>query len=291
MLPGSPHRDVTESPRSAREQGAVIQCYIADADPFARRLLSDALERDAGAAIAGTASDERDMMRDVPVVRPDVLFVDARMLSTMLRARLTSGSAFPCCVVFMSAVAADAAGAFACEATDFLLKPCARARLVTTLDRVRRHMQERALVAWANTMERTRSHLPHGSRKGAMTAGESAPAEEVLAVSSRWGTDYLPWSAIHAVMVVGDIARIVTSDGVVETSMPLFEIERRLDPSAFVRTHRSAVVNVRSVRRLEAMGTGGGRLVLCSGSSLPVSKRRMAAVRRALTPVVASRMA
>jgi chemotaxis response regulator CheB len=121
-----------------------LRCYVADADWLARHLVSDAIARDAGAAVIGVSSDERGVMRDIQALRPDALFVDARMNANMLNA-LLSHSAW--CVVLVSAVAADAKRAHAHQAVDFVLRPCSRARIVVALDRVRKRMKERAARA------------------------------------------------------------------------------------------------------------------------------------------------
>jgi two-component system, LytTR family, response regulator len=282
-------RSATEGPvlherAESRSAAALVHCYVADAEPFARRLLCDAIVRDASAVVVGATSDERGMMREVQDLQPDALFLDARMGSDLLRARLTCGTPFPCCVVFVSAMPADAASAFAYDATDFMLKPCSRARVVAALERVRRRMQERTLIALASASESAPPYPASAECEDASDGQHVAPQADILVVVSRRGTEYLPSSAIHSIVAVGDINRIATSDGIIETSMPLFEIERRLNPLEFVRIHRCALVNVKSVRRLEAVGVGGGKLWLHSGISLPVSKRRMAAVRRALMP-------
>jgi two-component system LytT family response regulator len=248
----------------------VVRCYVADADPFARRLLCDAIERDTSATIVGAASDESGMLQDVRDLQPDALFLDARMKLDMLHARLTCGTRFSCFVVFVSAFPADAASAFAHDATDFMLKPCSRTRVLAALESVRRRMQEQTPLALATADE-------------PMPPCAAATQADTLVVASRRGMEHLPSSSIHSVVTLDDTSLIETNGEIIETSMPLFEIERRLNPLEFVRTHRCALVNVKSVRRLEAVGVGGGRLWLHSGATLPVSKRRMAAVRRALT--------
>jgi DNA-binding LytR/AlgR family response regulator len=276
-----PPVSTTAQHRSSERRGTLVHCYVADADPFDRQLLSDAINRVDGAVLIGATSDASAMTRAVRDSCPDVLFLDARTGADLLRAGLMS-DATQCCVVFVSPVAADAASAFTYDATDFVLKPYSRERIAVAVERVRRRMNDRALIARASSGEPMPGEPSHVRRQ--------APPDDMLAIASARGTDYLTASAIHSLVAAGSASRIVTSHGVIETPTSLFTMERQLDPAHFVRTHRCALVNVRSVRRLEAVGTGG-RLLLHTGDTLPVSKRRMAAVRRALMPARAEREA
>ena len=132
-----------------RTPHAVIHCYVADSDPFSCHLLADAIARDPGAVVVGTASDERTMLNDMRELHPDALFVDVRLSSDSRSAQASGGAELPWCVVLVGAMAADAASALTRDATDFVLKPCSRARIITALDRVRRRMDERAISAGA----------------------------------------------------------------------------------------------------------------------------------------------
>src|ERR1700730_771314 len=98
MLLGLPHASTTERRRSRGGPGALVHCYVAEADPFDRHLLSDAIARVEGAVLIGATSDERGVTRAVRDSNPDVLFVDARMISDALRSCLTSDPVTSCCV-------------------------------------------------------------------------------------------------------------------------------------------------------------------------------------------------
>jgi two-component system LytT family response regulator len=60
------------------------------------------------------------------------------------------------------------------------------------------------------------------------------------------------------------------------------EIEGALDPSRFVRVHRSAIVALDRVARLESATSGNGRALLKDGSWVPVSRSRIPEVRKLL---------
>jgi len=60
------------------------------------------------------------------------------------------------------------------------------------------------------------------------------------------------------------------------------QLESQLDPARFLRVHRSAIVALDRVRRLETQGGGAGRVQLKDGTWVPVSRSRIATVRRQL---------
>ncbi|MEO8621799.1 MAG: hypothetical protein ABI625_12090 [bacterium] len=107
MLHAFSHDDATERPGSFAEPGALVRCYVADADWIARHLVCDSIARVAGAMVVGSSSDVRAVMRDVQLLRPDALFVDARMNAAMIAALLSRSSTAECCVVLVSGLAAD----------------------------------------------------------------------------------------------------------------------------------------------------------------------------------------
>jgi DNA-binding LytR/AlgR family response regulator len=73
-----------------------------------------------------------------------------------------------------------------------------------------------------------------------------------------------------------------TADGRHLTTFTLDELERRLDPEHFARTHRSYLVNLRFVRELIPWFSDTYRIRLQDGTEIPVSRRRVQAVKQRL---------
>ncbi|MEP6999021.1 MAG: hypothetical protein ABI969_00990, partial [bacterium] len=144
MLHALSHTDAPERPGHFAEPGALVRCYVADGDWIARHLVCDSIARVTGAMVVGSSSDVWAVLRDVELLRPDALFVDARMNAHMLTTLLSLNSTNECCVVLVSGLAADAELPVAREATDFVLRPCSRTRIADAIERVRHQMRERA---------------------------------------------------------------------------------------------------------------------------------------------------
>ena len=60
------------------------------------------------------------------------------------------------------------------------------------------------------------------------------------------------------------------------------ELQKILDPAHFVRVHRSAIVTLEGIVRLESQSGGTGRVLLRCGNWVPVSRSRIPAIRRLL---------
>lgn len=64
--------------------------------------------------------------------------------------------------------------------------------------------------------------------------------------------------------------------------LPLDQLEDELDPAAFIRIHRSAIVSLHDIRGLERTAARSTLAILRSGSRIPVSRSRRDALVRAL---------
>ena len=174
----------------------MIRAVLVDDEPPARvrmRQLLDAAGDVAVVGEAGNADEARVAIRDL---RPDLVFLDVEMpevRGTALAASLPHPRPF---IVFATAFEHYALDAIAVDATDYLLKPVSRAKLATTLDRVRARLAKLTVERDVAAASQVQSHMWAAALPkipGFDCAAASLPARgvggdfyDVFPVGSQW---------------------------------------------------------------------------------------------------------
>jgi two-component system LytT family response regulator len=230
---------------------------IVDDEPLARDVVRDLLGRIEGVTVVGECGDGVRAIDAVRDLEPDVVFLDVQMPDldgfAVLRALPKEHSPV---VILVTAYDEHAVKAFEAEALDFVVKPFTDDRFYRAFERARRRLVP---------VFRTRLLVSSGRRS------VSVPVESVTWIAAE---DY--YARVHVAN---------TSHLLRET---LTALEAELDPQAFVRIHRSALVNIRHVRELLRGAEGRCTVVLRDGTRLVVSERRRLAVLKALGATAAT---
>jgi two-component system LytT family response regulator len=236
----------------------VIRCLLVDDEAPARDRLRELLSAHADVAVVGEAEDGAAALERAGELRPDLLFLDIQMPgATGLEVAASLAAPRPR-IVFCTAFDVHAVDAFELEALDYLLKPVSRARLAETLARVRAVPASEAEAALARAARVAR--VPRLLAR-AGTRWLVVPVEDVTSVRSEGG--------LTLVRVAGREAWMQPA---------LQDLEDRLDPEAFLRVSRQALVQLSHVAEVVPRPEGGAELVLRDGSRLPVSRRRLPAL-------------
>jgi two-component system LytT family response regulator len=251
----------------------VIRAIIADDEALSRRLVHQLLERHADVAIVAECADGEEAREAIVTHEPDVVFLDIRMPVEsgldVARSREPRTGPF---VVFVTAYDRFALPAFETDAADYLTKPLTEERFDAALERVRTRMRERK----------------YARRYEEMASPDAAPEPRYLPhLVSRVGTrdliipldsvEYIEADDVYAAVIAGARRHLVRT--------PLDALERALDPSVFVRIHRSYIVRLDRVTEVRRDKKRGPELVLDSGASLPVSRRRRGMIDTLLKPL------
>ena len=204
-----------------------VTALIVDDEPLARKKIRDLLSAVPWIECVGEVGDGLTAVAAIDEQQPDLVFLDIHMprlsgLDILHRARHTPA------VIFTTAYDRYAVTAFELAAVDYLLKPFGRERLLTSLERVRTLLGRE-----------DRGQSAVRSRE-AFTAG---PARRLFV---REAGRVIPVRAT-------DIVRLEASDDFVyvhtiteryRMGVPLQQIAERLEPTQFVRVHRSHIVNM-----------------------------------------------
>lgn len=235
-----------------------LSAVIVDDERLARRELVHLLAAHPEIAIAGEAGSVDDAAQLVRAVDPDVVFLDIQMPRRSGFELLDAADVRR--VVFVTAHDVHAIRAFEVNALDYLLKPVHPARLAVTVTRLIGATDPAQAAAHATAQLEPGDHL-------FLSDGKAARFVRVR--------------AIVCIRGAGDYTELVLDDGKqLLSSRPLKDWETRLPPG-FARVHRTAIVNLDRVERIERTGDDCYRVVLRGvAEPVPMSRRHAARLRQ-----------
>jgi DNA-binding LytR/AlgR family response regulator len=236
----------------------LLRVLIVDDEPLACRLMRELLREHDDVAVVGEARSAAEAAAMCASTPPDVLLLDIDMPGASGFDLLPSLEPVPA-IIFTTAHAEFALDAFEVNAVDYLLKPVTEARLGRALNRLRRTVARPDL--------RIPPPVPQSSR-----LVFRLPSQIVFVAA-----DEIEWIGAE-----GNYCRIHTGNRTILIRELMVEIERRLDPSRFVRVHRSAIVNVDSIQKIAVDEHGRYALVLRTGEEVRVGAKYRAELRRAI---------
>lgn len=241
----------------------MIRTVLVDDEQPARAELRYLLEQFSDMEIIGEFESGFQALENIPGLQPDALFMDVHLqdmdgLDVIQALQRHGVNAF---VIFATAYDEYAVRAFELKAVDYVLKPFAKERIALTIEKIR---------------ERAR---PDG---GALADKISQLIREVglrqrprkLAATNKGRVTLVdPQDVLYAVSE-GRYASLVTEDKIWPTTFNLQEVEERLDPAQFVRTHRSYIVNLDRVKEAIPWFNGTYKIVIDykGAEEIPVSR-------------------
>jgi two-component system LytT family response regulator len=245
-----------------------IRVIIADDEPLARRGIRQLLVPHKDIAVVAEARNGRDTVNALRKLTPDLLFLDVQMpnMDGFDVVKEVGPSSMPV-LLFVTAHDEFAIKAFEAHALDYLVKPVEVERFNDALGRVRQQLRfskaeqlsrKLASVLAAREVERARERIVVQTARGKLIVN----ADEV---------DWIEADDYYAIIHCGGVRHLVRES--------LASLEERLNHKSFVRTHRSAIVNVDRVCELR-QETGESFLVLAGGIRIPISRRRRAIIAR-----------
>jgi two-component system LytT family response regulator len=245
-----------------------MRVLVVDDEPLARRYLVDLLGEIPAAQVVGEAANGFEAVQAVERLRPDLLLLDIQMPKLSGFEVLELLGAEAPAVVFVTAFDEFALKAFEVHAVDYLLKPVEPERLAAALGRAE---------------ERLRAHAPAPDPAGLAAAARppGRPLERVL-VRQEGRVHVLPLARIDFVEAQDDYLCFAAAGKRFRKQQTLAELEAQIDPGRFVRIHRSYLLNVERLARLELYAKDSWIAILADGTKLPVSRSGHARLKQLL---------
>ncbi len=237
----------------------MIRTLIIDDEPLARALISTYLKEHAEFELIGEFGDGLSALKAINELKPDLVFLDIQMpkLTGIELVELLDTKPM---IVFITAYNQYAIEAFELSACDYLLKPFTRERFHTAIDKIQTK---------AKTENGTSNEL-----KIDKLIKDYAPKEEQLeriAVKLGSKIEIFAVSEITHLQAEGDYVMIFTGNGKYLKDRTMKYFESRLDENKFVRIHRSIIVNIDEIQRIELFEKESYIVILKGGATLKTS--------------------
>ncbi len=231
-----------------------LRALIVDDEAPARSELRYMLEQLGNVEVVGEATNATEAIELIKALAYDVVFLDIQMqgLSGLQVAEIVKELPSSPHLVFVTAYGEHAVKAFELDAIDYLVKPFEESRLKKTIDKVR--------------MKR---EAPKEKRDDAAKG-----SVDLLPVQDKGKTILISMSDILYIHAQNERIFVHAQGGVYHTGLNLKELEDRLLPHDFMRTHRSYLVNIRKAKELIPMFHGSFIIRLTGGIEVPVSRRK-----------------
>jgi two-component system, LytTR family, response regulator len=206
--------------------------------------------------IAAECGNGMDAVKAAAEHKPDLLFLDVQMPKLTGFDVLELIERENTAVIFVTAYDQYAMKAFDVHAVDYLLKPYSRERFEAALERAKSQKAPKQVDA---------NELAAAARP----AGQHA---ERIVVKDGTNVTLIPVAKLDYAEATDDYVTLVSEGKKHLKQQTISGLEMALDPARFVRIHRSYLVNLERVARIEPYGKDSKVAILANGARLPVSK-------------------
>jgi two-component system LytT family response regulator len=236
--------------------GQPLRVVIVDDEPLARAVIREYLKPHPGVDVVAECGNGFEAVKAVSELSPDLMFLDVQMpkLDGFEVLELI-GRSVP--VVFTTAFDKYALRAFEVHAVDYLLKPFDEARFAEALSRARARIQAKEVVAVDELVSDARPR--------------TGPVERVL-IRDGSQVHVLPVERIDYVEAQDDYVCFKADGKDYLKDQTMAAVEASLDPNRFVRIHRSYLLNIERIARVELYAKDSRVAILRDGRRLPVSR-------------------
>ena len=247
-----------------------MRTVIVDDEAPARGLLREYLGAEPDVEVVAECANGFEALKRIGETTPDLVLLDVQM-PKLDGFEVLELLEHPPAVVFVTAYDEYALKAFEVHAVDYVMKPVGRERLAEAIRQVR------ARLASAGAAVPGPSPL-------ALAVAARAPGRftERVLVKDGANVHVIPVERVDWIEAQDDYAGIRTEGKTYLKTQTLAEIAAGLDPARFVRIHRSYVLNVERLARLELYAKDSHVAFLKDGKQLPVSRAGYARLRELL---------
>ena len=232
-----------------------MKTIIIDDEPLARSIVKEYLQKHPQLELVQECNDGLEGLKAIQQHEPDLIFLDIQMpkINGFEMLELIEN---PPLVIFTTAFDEYAIKAFEAHAIDYLLKPFDQKRF------------DKAVDKWMNqknvSSERTQELLE--------TASQSPAQSQRIVVKNGSKIKIIPVQDVFYLEAADDYVKIHTKEGYFLKNKTMNHFEQVLDAQHFVRSHRSYILNIQQITRIDPYEKDNHVAILRSGAKVPVSR-------------------
>ena len=239
---------------------------IIDDEPLARSIVKEYLQKHKDFEVVQECNDGFEGVKAIQQHQPDLIFLDIQMpkINGFEMLELIEQ---PPAVIFATAFDEYAIKAFEAHAIDYLLKPFNQERL------------DKAIQKWSDANNKPNEKNTQDLLE---TASQSPAQSQRIVVKSGSKIKIIPVHDVLYLEAADDYVKIYTKEGYFLKNKTMSHFEQVLDPQQFVRSHRSYIVNVQQITRIDPYEKDNHVAVLKAGTQIPVSRSGYVKLREVL---------
>lgn len=234
----------------------MAKVIIIDDEPLARSVVKEYLAKHPELELVTECGNGFEGVKAIQQHQPDLIFLDIQMpkINGFEMLELLEQ---PPNVIFATAFDEYAIKAFEAHAIDYLLKPFNQERF------------DKAVLKWK---EQQQNNVQAKTAELLETASQSPAQNQRVVVKNGSKIKIIPVHDIFFMEAADDYVKIHTAEGYFLKNKTMSHFEQALDGNQFVRSHRSYIVNVQQITRIDPYEKDNHIAILKSGMKVPVSR-------------------
>lgn len=238
-----------------------MKIVVIDDEPLARSIVLEYLQEHKDLEVVAECNDGFQGVKAINQHRPDLIFLDIQMPKINGFEMLELLDATPA-VIFTTAFDEYAIKAFETTAIDYLLKPFSKERF------------DQALEKWKAKHATTVTNVSSEKNIQALLENGAKQPDEKNRIVVKNGSDIriVPVNEVVYIEAYDDYVKIFTKDTYYLKKKTMSYYEEVLDPSHFFRTHRSFIINLQQLTRIEPLEKNTYVALLKNGKKIPLSR-------------------
>lgn len=231
-----------------------MTCILIDDEPLSREIIKRYLKNFPVLSVVDECNDGFEGVKAIQHHQPDLVFLDIQMPKINGFEMLELVNPMPA-VIFITAFDEFALKAFEANAVDYLLKPVAEDR-------------------FKKAVQKFLDKLPAQSQTNALLdeMAQTSSQSNRIVVKTGNKVKIIPIHEIHYLEADDDFVKIVTAEGSFLKNKTMAFYEQTLDPQQFVRVHRSYILHISQITKIEPYQKETHLAILRNGQQIPISK-------------------